>query len=87
MKKTTSFHLEQSTIDEIEAYKNKFGLSSRNEALEKMLVERRIILAFQTGEASSYITSQKEVEKEKLNISEDDNLKKSIENNFNNMPD
>lgn len=87
MKKTTSFHLEQSTIDEIEAYKSKFGLSSRNEALEKMLVERRIILAFQSGEASSYIAPQKEVAKEKITVKEDDNLSKSVKNSYSNMPD
>jgi hypothetical protein len=44
MKKTSSFNLEQDTWNEIIAYKNKFNLSSRNVALERMLLERRILL-------------------------------------------
>ena len=44
MKKTTSFHLEEDILNEIEAYKKEYNLSSRNVALERMLLERRFLI-------------------------------------------
>ena len=44
MKKTTSFHLEEDILNEITAYQKQHNLSSRNVALERMLLERRFFL-------------------------------------------
>ena len=44
MKKTTSFHLEEDILNEIESYKKEYNLSSRNVALERMLLERRFLI-------------------------------------------
>lgn len=44
MKRTTSFHLESDILEEIELYKKKYRLSSKNIALERMLLERRNLL-------------------------------------------
>lgn len=44
MKKTTSFHLEEDILNEIEEYKKEHNLSSRNIALERMLLERRFLV-------------------------------------------
>lgn len=85
MKRTTSFHLEEDIIEEIEAYKDKHDLSSRNAALERMLLERRNILAL-TG---IFNKGYEEVKEEKINKEDNskDTLKKSIENSFLDMPD
>lgn len=44
MKKTTSFHLEEDILKEIEEYKVEYNLSSRNVAIERMLLERRSLI-------------------------------------------
>lgn len=44
MKKTTSFHLEEDILKEIEGYKVEYNLSSRNVAIERMLLERRSLI-------------------------------------------
>ena len=44
MKKTTIFHLEEDILNEIESYKKEYNLSSRNVALERMLLERRFLI-------------------------------------------
>lgn len=44
MKRTTSFHLESDILQEIELYQKKYRLSSKNIALERMLLERRNLL-------------------------------------------
>lgn len=43
MKKTSSFHLEQSTLDYILIYQLENNLSSRNKALEQMIFELRTL--------------------------------------------
>lgn len=86
MKKTTSFHLEEDIIAEIEAYKEKFNLSSRNVALERMLLERRNILSL-PGVLVSNNPIEYEAEESKKVLLEDDKLKKSIDNSFSEMPD
>lgn len=47
MKRTTSFHLEADLLDEISEYQKKYNLSSRNVALERMILERRYLLRSQ----------------------------------------
>lgn len=85
MKKTTSFHLEEDIIEEIEAYKKKYNLSSRNVALERMLLERRNIISF----PGLLTNNQVDPEQEEIKISEpnNDKLKKSIENSYSDMPE
>lgn len=81
MKKTTSFHLEEDILEEIEEYKEKYKLSSRNVALERMLLERRNILSFQINtfpNRNDYVDIDKK-EKNKLS--------KSIESTYNDMPE
>lgn len=85
MKKTTSFHLEEDIIEEIEAYKKKYNLSSRNVALERMLLERRNIISF----PGLLTNNQVDPEQEEIKISQpnNDKLKKSIDNSYSDMPD
>lgn len=45
MKRTTSFHLETDILEMILEYKKEHNLSSRNVALERMLLERRHLLS------------------------------------------
>ncbi len=81
MKKTTSFHLEEDILEEIEEYKEKYKLSSRNVALERMLLERRNILSFQINtlpNRNEYVDIDKK---------EKDKLSKSIESTYNDMPE
>ena len=87
MKKTTSFHLEEDIIAEIEAYKEKFNLSSRNVALERMLLERRNIISFPGLLVNNNPREEQDQEEVKTIIPESDKLKKSIENSFSDMPD
>lgn len=82
MKKTTSFHLEEDIIAEIEAYKDRYNLSSRNVALERMLLERRNILSFQNKDINESTFIKKEAPG-----AADNKLTKSIENSYNDMPD
>lgn len=82
MKKTTSFHLEEDIIAEIEAYKEKHNLSSRNAALERMLLERRNILSFQEKEPIDHIITKKDAP-----VVKEDKLIKSIEDSFKDMPE
>ena len=44
MKRTTSFHLEEDILKEIEQYKKDHNLSSRNVAIERMIIERRTVI-------------------------------------------
>lgn len=80
MKKTTSFHLEEDILEEIEEYKDRYKLSSRNVALERMLLERRNILLVHLNSFNN--TNVKNSTKK-----DSDKLSKSIENSYNDMPD
>ena len=79
MKKTTSFHLEEDILEEIEEYKEKYKLSSRNVALERMLLERRNILSFQINTLPN--------RNEYVDIDKKEKLSKSIESTYNDMPE
>lgn len=99
MKKTTSFHLEQDIIDEIEAYKEKYDLSSRNVALERMLLERRNFISFQAALNQQAILiqaglnnenkSNNDIENKSSNkkIKIEDKFSKSIEKGYSDMQD
>lgn len=80
MKKTTSFHLEEDILKEIDDYKEKYKLSSRNVALERMLLERRVILNFNMTK----VEEEKICKENKIEIKEDV-IKKSIDSNFDDM--
>lgn len=86
MKKTTSFHLEQDILDEIEEYKNKYGLSSRNVALERMLLERRNILSFQ-GFYMNNENKKSMINDSVINENIKDKFSKGIEQGYSDMPD
>lgn len=43
-KKSSTVHLSEKVWEEIEEYQNQNGLSSRNDAIEQMFVERRLLL-------------------------------------------
>lgn len=43
MKKTSSVHLEESTWSVIDEFKNKYNLSSRNDALERIIFKFNLI--------------------------------------------
>lgn len=84
MKKTTSFHLEEDILEEIEEYKDRYKLSSRNVALERMLLERRNILSFQFNTINTTNSRDNYMD---VNKKESDKLFRSIENTYNDMPD
>lgn len=85
MKKTTSFHLEEDILNEITAYQKQYNLSSRNVALERMLLERRFLLtAPVTGiQADSNTISKAEEVKEEPNKYK--MIGKSIDSSFDTM--
>lgn len=85
MKRSTSFHLEEDILDEIDEYKNKHKLSSRNAALERMLLERRNLLMVINGFGNlKGVSSNFETETKN---EEDDVFKKSMRNSYSDMPE
>ena len=82
MKKTTSFHLEEDILNEIEAYKKEYNLSSRNVALERMLLERRFLINSPIQKEVAVPVEVKVKEENKNSI-----LKKSINKSFDDMAD
>lgn len=85
MKRSTSFHLEEDILDEIDEYKNKHKLSSRNAALERMLLERRNLLMVINGFGNlKGVNSNFETEAKN---EEDDLFKKSMFNSYSDMAD
>lgn len=85
MKKTTSFHLEEDILNEITAYQKQYNLSSRNVALERMLLERRFLLtAPVTGiQADSNTINVEQVKEEQPRQYE--RIGKSIDSSFDTM--
>jgi hypothetical protein len=82
LKKTTSFHLEEDILNEIEAYKKEYNLSSRNVALERMLLERRFLINSPIQKEVAVPVEVKVKEEKKNSI-----LKKSINKSFDDMAD
>ena len=82
MKKTTSFHLEEDILNEIEAYKKEYNLSSRNVALERMLLERRFLINSPIQKEVAVPVEVKVKEEKKNSI-----LKNSINKSIDDMAD
>lgn len=80
-KKSSTVHLELSTWDEIEQYRKEYGIT-RNEAIERMFTERRLLLKTM---ANSKIESK--TEEKKAEVKEKSAVDLAIKNNFNNMPE
>lgn len=87
MKKTTSFHLEEDILNEIEEYKKEHNLSSRNIALERMLLERRFLVRMPIAAQSVAQIEAAPVKLEKNEEKKKTFIGSSAENSFNTMPD
>ncbi|WP_297429783.1 hypothetical protein [Clostridium sp.] len=79
---TSSVSLEKDIWDEIIKYQNKYDLSSRNVALERMLLERRMLLQIKDIPKNENVI--KKIPNENIN---NDLLNESINNTFANMPE
>lgn len=62
MKRTTSFHLEADILEEISDYQKEHKLSSKNIALERMLLERRYLLSTSSHEEIAPPTLEDELD-------------------------
>ena len=87
MKKTTSFHLEEDILNEITAYQKQHNLSSRNVALERMLLERRFFLTAPRVEMVEKIEKADKVEEVKEEQKKNKMIGKSLNSTFDGMPD
>lgn len=94
MKKTSSVHLEEDMWNEILDYQNTHNLSSKNVALERMLLERRILIQLinnQSFNSNTIPTLQKNSNSNsqplETEVTESDQLKDSIMNTFSSMPE
>ena len=79
MKRTTSFHLESDILKEISDYQQEYRLSSRNVALERMLLERRYLMKMNSSE--NVETMPLKAENKKIFI------ESSLESVLDHMPD
>lgn len=78
-KSSSTVHLEKSTWDEIKRYQEENGGLSRNEAIERMLLERRLLLKLNLS-----IEKKEDHEEQKY----DGNLSsQTVKSLFLNMPD
>lgn len=84
MKKTTSFHLEEDILNEITAYQKQHNLSSRNVALERMLLERRFFL---TAPRVEKVEKADKVEEVKEEQKKNKMIGKSLNSTFDGMPE
>lgn len=90
MKKTTSFHLEEDILNEITAYQKQHNLSSRNVALERMLLERRFFLTaprVEKVEKIEKVEKADKVEEVKEEQKKNKMIGKSLNSTFDGMPD
>lgn len=87
MKKTTSFHLEEDILNEITAYQKQHNLSSRNVALERMLLERRFFLTAPRVEKVEKIEKADKVEEVKEEQKKNKMIGKSLNSTFDGMPE
>ncbi|MDB2122159.1 ribbon-helix-helix protein, CopG family [Clostridium paraputrificum] len=83
-KKSSTVHLESSTWDEIDKYREEAGCS-RNEAIERMFTERRLLLKLNCiPGAAKELAIEKEVQKNK---NENEILKGAVNSTYDDMPD
>jgi hypothetical protein len=88
MKKSSSVNLEESTWKEINNYQNKFDLSSRNDALERIIQEWKMLWLFFNKDvvvSAPQNDNNKELLKEEQLYN--DAMSNSISDVLNNMPD
>ncbi|VIF91650.1 Uncharacterised protein [Clostridioides difficile] len=90
MKKSSSFYLEEDIFDEIERYQNDKKISSRNTALERIILEwknlqeENKLLKQCLGNGIYTISKETTVTEEKKDVKKENPIIKNI---FNNMPD
>ncbi|EML6501613.1 MULTISPECIES: hypothetical protein [Clostridioides] len=90
MKKSSSFYLEEDIFDEIEKYQSDKNISSRNTALERIILEwknlqeENKLLKQCLGNGVYTINKETTVTEEKKDIKKENPIIKNI---FNNMPD
>lgn len=84
-KKSSTVHLEESTWREIDEYKDKNGCSSRNDAIERMFTERRLLLNLNYSRNGSQDENEVSCDKEEDN--EYSQTDQAIESAFSDMPD
>lgn len=83
MRKSSTVHLEESTWDDIEEYRKDYSLSSRNDAIERIITEWRVLKG----------VKNRTVEQELVSITDKDNkednsaILDSVNNAFKDMPD
>lgn len=82
-KKSSTVHLSEKVWEEIEEYQNQNGLSSRNDAIEQMFVERRLLLRLNLNNSN---TSQNESLVTKHN-NIDDGVNKALSAAYEDMPE
>lgn len=87
MKKSTSVNLEESTWKEINDYKTKFDLSSRNDALERIIQEWKMLWLFFNKDVSFSLPNNNDKETFKEEQKSDKAINNSITDAFNTMPD
>lgn len=90
MKKSSSFYLEEDIFDEIEKYQSDKNISSRNTALERIILEwknlqeENKLLKQCLGNNSNMTNKEISVTEERKEIKKGNPMIKNI---FNNMPD
>ncbi len=90
MKKSSSFYLEEDIFDEIEKYQSDKNISSRNTALERIILEwknlqeENKLLKQCLGNGVYAINKETSATEEKKEIKKENPIIKNI---FNNMPD
>ena len=95
MKKTSSLHLEEDMWEEILAYQKANKLSSKNIALERMLLERRILIQILNNNSliqNNLSTPPSQTSNQILDVkvedsTELDQIKDSIMNAYGSMPE
>lgn len=91
MKKSTSFHLETDIIDSIVSYQLENNLSSRNMALERIILEwlnmkKEIEYKDKLIEFANKFVGT-EIKKPNIMNKSNNNVKRSITDSYNSMPD
>lgn len=93
MKQSTSIHIAEDIMKEIDDYKNRYNIS-RSAAIERMLLERRFFMQYNvsgTNTNSEVSNSSKEVVKDEITPKKESKLsssmRQSIFNTFESIPD
>ena len=84
-KKSSTVHLENSTWQEINEYMKENDISSRNDAIERMLLERRLLLKMTINPSNISNTNINNDKQNPVIVKEEDILQDSISDIFNRM--